>query len=132
MQMMTAGRNIKQGEYNPSRGAGSHCLPTWVQPLLNGLRPSYLQQRCETDQKHHRWRQMAGPDKQTGVVGLDQYVRSFSTLVDPRHRRESIVLRVRTHGCTLPQAKSSSSGQNVGQDMRLQRTNRQRCNLKEM
>ena len=56
VQMMTAGTGITHSEYNPSKSEGNHFLQIWVQPSLNGLRPSYQQQRVESDQKQNRWR----------------------------------------------------------------------------
>ena len=95
VQMMTAGTGITHSEYNPSKSDGNHFLQIWVQPSLNGLRPSYQQQRVESDQKQNRWRQIAGPDKQAGIVAIHQDVRVFSTLLDPKHRLEYVVQRGR-------------------------------------
>ena len=95
VQMMTAGTGITHSEYNPSRTEANHFLQVWIQPSLNGLRPSYQQQRVESDQKENRWRQIAGPRKLPGVVAVHQDVRIFSTILDPGKRHEYIVERGR-------------------------------------
>ena len=95
VQIMTAGKGITHSEYNPSASESNHFLQIWVQPSQNGLRPSYQQQRVETEQKQNRWRQIASPDKRKDAVVIHQDVRIFSTLLDPRRRLDYVVNRGR-------------------------------------
>ena len=95
VQMMTAGTGITHSEYNPSKNEENHFLQIWIRPSMNGLRPSYQQQRVKEGQKLNQWRQIAAPDRKTGVVTVHQDIQIFSTLLEPQRRLEYIVQRNR-------------------------------------
>jgi len=43
IQLMSAGRGITHGEFNPSETAGAHFLQIWIMPNRRGLTPSYTE-----------------------------------------------------------------------------------------
>lgn len=95
VQLMSAGTGITHSEYNPSSQDANHFLQVWLTPSLNGLRPSYQQVRVETEQKQNRWQQIAGPDKQKGIVAVHQDVRLYASVISPAKTVNYIVERGR-------------------------------------
>lgn len=95
VQMMSAGTGITHSEFNPSKSQSNHFLQIWIQPGQNGLRPSYQQQRVEADQKQDRWRVIAAPEPQPGVVAIRQDVRILATCLESRRRLDYVVERGR-------------------------------------
>ena len=95
VQIMTAGKGITHSEFNPSKSEENHFLQIWIRPSMNGLRPSYQQQRVEEGQKRNQWRQIAAPERKTGVVAVHQDIHIFSTVLEPKRRLEYVVQRNR-------------------------------------
>lgn len=100
VQMMTAGTGITHSEYNPSRKEGNHFLQIWLTPSMNGLQPSYQQQRVEADQKQNRWQQIAAPaaaqkPSRKGVVAIHQDANIYAAILDPGKQVRHVVERNR-------------------------------------
>lgn len=43
IQLMSAGSGITHSEYNPSKTKELHFLQIWIEPSINGLKPSYTE-----------------------------------------------------------------------------------------
>lgn len=97
VQMMTAGTGITHSEFNPSKDESNHFLQIWITPSMRRLQPSYQQKPVTADEKRNRWRTIAAPERNQGVVTIHQNVRVASTLLEPGRKLAHVIERNR-HG----------------------------------
>ena len=55
VQAMTAGTGIHHSEFNPSAEESVHFLQIWIMPDMQGLEPSYRQQKFAPEKMKDRW-----------------------------------------------------------------------------
>ena len=75
-QVMTAGRGIVHGEFNPSQNTPVRLIQIWIRPAERGLAPSY-QDRPGPIAAPADWDLVAAPDATDGALPIHQDVRLY-------------------------------------------------------
>ena len=76
IQRMSAGTGIRHSEFNPSRETPVHFFQIWIEPAVEGVKPSYEQIRFDASEKRNRLKRLAGPDggETAAKIGQDAHV----------------------------------------------------------
>jgi redox-sensitive bicupin YhaK (pirin superfamily) len=82
VQRMSAGTGVLHSEYNPSQREPVHFLQIWIEPNVQGVKPSYEQKAFFADDKRGRLRLVASPDGADGSVSIHQDARVYAALLD--------------------------------------------------
>ncbi|HEY7760464.1 MAG TPA: pirin family protein [Burkholderiales bacterium] len=82
VQRMSAGTGVLHSEYNPSQREPVHFLQIWIEPNVQGVKPSYEQKAFSADDKRGRLRLVASPDGADGSVSIHQDARVYAALLD--------------------------------------------------
>jgi hypothetical protein len=80
VQRMSAGTGVQHSEFNPSADLTVHFLQIWIQPVRNGIAPSYEQKHYTADEKRGRLRLIASPDAAEGSLTIHQDARIYAGL----------------------------------------------------
>lgn len=86
VQRMSAGTGVRHSELNPSRTDPVHFLQIWIQPSVQGLKPSYEQKYFAPEEKRGKLRLVASPDAAQGSVLIHQDARVYAGLIDGQER----------------------------------------------
>jgi redox-sensitive bicupin YhaK (pirin superfamily) len=68
VQRMSAGTGIRHSEYNASENEPVHFLQIWVEPVRNGLLPSYEQRALDLHKDGRGWLVVASPGAEATVT----------------------------------------------------------------
>jgi quercetin 2,3-dioxygenase len=82
VQRMSAGTGVRHSEFNPSSTEPVHFLQIWIQPVAQGIEPSYEEKRFPEEEKRGRLRIIASPDQAEGSVLIHQDARVYAGLFD--------------------------------------------------
>src|SRR5437016_1241573 len=82
VQRMSAGTGVRHSEFNPSAANLVHFLQIWIQPNVQGIEPSYEENRFGAEEKRGRLRLIASPDRAQESVLIHQDARVFAGLFD--------------------------------------------------
>jgi redox-sensitive bicupin YhaK (pirin superfamily) len=82
VQRMSAGTGVRHSEFNPSAENLVHFLQIWIQPNVQGIKPSYEEKRFSADEKRGRLRLIASPDGAQESVLIHQDARVFAGLFE--------------------------------------------------
>jgi len=82
VQRMSAGSGIRHSEFNPSNREAVHFLQIWIQPDVQGIPPSYEEQRFDAADKRGRLRLIASPTRAEGSVLIHQDAKLYAGLFD--------------------------------------------------
>jgi len=77
IQRMSAGTGVVHSEYNGSKTEPVHFLQIWIEPSKDGLPATYEQLAFSPEEKHGRWKQLAGPAKGNGVAVINQDAKVY-------------------------------------------------------
>lgn len=61
IQAMSAGTGIVHSEFNASDKDVCHLLQVWIVPAMEDVEPSYQEFSFDPEEKHARWKLIAGP-----------------------------------------------------------------------
>ena len=78
IQHMCAGTGIRHSEFNNSDSQSAHLLQIWIEPIREGLTPSYEQRPVPLLKEQNQWRLMASPDGRQGSITVHQDVTIHS------------------------------------------------------
>jgi redox-sensitive bicupin YhaK (pirin superfamily) len=82
VQRMSAGTGVRHSEYNASERELVHFLQIWIEPSVQGVKPSYEQKTFGAQDKRGRLRLVASPDGAEGSVTIHQDAKLFAGLLD--------------------------------------------------
>ena len=86
VQRMSAGKGVLHSEFNHAKGATTHFLQIWIEPNVQGIRPSYEQKHFDAASKRGQLRLVASPDGAEGSVTIHQDARLYAGLFDGEER----------------------------------------------
>jgi redox-sensitive bicupin YhaK (pirin superfamily) len=81
VQRMSAGTGIRHSEFNHSNGEPVHFLQIWIEPVRNGIEPSYEQKTFSIDDKRGRLRLVGSRDGRGGSVTIHQDVDLYASVL---------------------------------------------------
>ena len=79
VQKMSAGTGIHHSEFNPSAEESVHFLQIWIMPDMQGLEPSYRQQKFAPEKMKDRWCLIVSPDGAEESLKIYQDAKIFQT-----------------------------------------------------
>ena len=79
VQAMTAGTGIHHSEFNPSAEESVHFLQIWIMPDMQGLEPSYRQQKFAPEKMKDRWCLIVSSDGAEESLKIYQDAKIFQT-----------------------------------------------------
>ncbi len=82
VQRMSAGSGVTHSEFNHSQEGNTHFLQIWIQPNVNGIKPSYDEKHFDAAAKRGVLRLIASPDGRDGSVLVHQDTYLYATLLD--------------------------------------------------
>jgi len=86
VQKMTAGMGITHSEFNASRRDGVHFLQIWIEPLRNGLAPSYQQKEFSSESRRGVLRLVASRDGRDGSILVHQDANLYASTLETGQR----------------------------------------------
>ena len=86
VQRMSAGTGVTHSEFNHSKDGVTHFLQIWIQPNVNGIRPSYEEKHFDAASKRGRLRLIASWDGREGSVLIHQNASLYAALLDGSER----------------------------------------------
>ena len=86
VQRMSAGTGVTHSEFNHSKEAVTHFLQIWIQPNVNGVKPSYEEKHFDAASKRGRLRLIASWDGREGSVSIHQNASLYAALLDGDER----------------------------------------------
>jgi len=101
IQRMSAGTGIRHSEHNPSKQNPVHLLQLWIQPTVQGLKPSWEQRRFDPAERAGRLCAVVVPAAGTpdagtnGPVRIHQDATIYTSLLRPGESLEHTLARDR-------------------------------------
>ena len=86
VQRMSAGTGVTHSEFNHSKDGVTHFLQIWIQPNVNGIKPSYEEKHFDAASKSGRLRLIASWDGREGSVLIHQNASLYAALLDGEER----------------------------------------------
>ena len=99
IQRMSAGTGVVHSEYNGSKTEPVHFLQIWIEPSKDGLPATYEQLAFSPEEKHGRWKQLAGPAKGNGVAVINQDAKVYVSELESGTRSATTLLPIAMAGC---------------------------------
>jgi redox-sensitive bicupin YhaK (pirin superfamily) len=82
VQRMSAGTGVRHSEFNPSREERVRLLQVWIEPDVQGVKPSYEQKHFTEQDRRGRLRLIASHDGRDGSVTIHQHADVYVALLD--------------------------------------------------
>ncbi len=82
VQRMSAGTGVTHSEFNHSKDGNTHFLQIWIQPNVNGIKPSYDEKHFAPADKRGVLRLIASPDGRDGSVMVHQDAYLYASLLN--------------------------------------------------
>jgi redox-sensitive bicupin YhaK (pirin superfamily) len=84
IQAMSAGTGVVHSEFNASKTQPLHLLQIWIEPSAEDFPPSYQQFSFDPEEKHGKWRLIAGPQSDPAHPSalIHQDARMYASVVD--------------------------------------------------
>ncbi len=79
VQAMTAGTGIHHSEFNPSDKEPVHFLQIWIMPNMQGLEPSYRQQKFAPEKMNNKLCLLVSPDGADESLKIYQDAKIYQT-----------------------------------------------------
>ncbi len=83
IQLMSAGTGVRHSEFNPSASEATHFLQIWIQPRMQGLRPSYTEWHPPKDDENSPKILVISPDGSEGSACIQQDVSIYRLRLQP-------------------------------------------------
>lgn len=81
VQRMSAGTGVRHSEFNHSSTELVHFLQIWIDPSVQGIKPSYEEKHFEKSSKLGRLRLIASPDGRDGSVLIHQNAKIYASIL---------------------------------------------------
>jgi redox-sensitive bicupin YhaK (pirin superfamily) len=90
VQAMSAGSGVIHSEFNPSRTEPVHFLQIWIVPDKQDVDPAYTQFSYDAQEKHGKFRLIAGPEKSTNppAAFIHSNTRIYAAVLTPNEKLE--------------------------------------------
>jgi redox-sensitive bicupin YhaK (pirin superfamily) len=82
VQRMSAGSGVTHSEFNHAEGSLTHFLQIWIEPNVQGIRPSYEQKTIPAAEKQGVLRLVASPTGEQGSVVIHADAKLYAGLFD--------------------------------------------------
>ena len=82
VQRMSAGSGVTHSEFNHAEGRTTHFLQIWIEPNVQGIRPSYEQKTIPAAEKQGALRLVASPIGEQGSVVIHADAKIYAGLFD--------------------------------------------------
>ena len=83
IQLMSAGKGVTHGEFNPSRTEPLHFLQIWIQPRERGLSPSYTEWHPKPENAKAPKVLVISPDGREGSATIHQDADVYRIRLEP-------------------------------------------------
>jgi redox-sensitive bicupin YhaK (pirin superfamily) len=81
-QRISAGTGISHSEFNPSADDNTHFYQIWLEPIADGLPPSYEQKRFDDQRMNNALRLVASPNGEDGSLVIHKDARIYLSRID--------------------------------------------------
>jgi redox-sensitive bicupin YhaK (pirin superfamily) len=91
VQRMSAGSGVTHSEFNHAEGRPTHFLQIWIEPTVQGIRPSYEQKTIPAAEKQGVLRLVASPTGEQDSVVIHADAKLYAGLFDD-HETTALML----------------------------------------
>ena len=81
VQKLSAGTGITHSEFNHSATELAHILQIWILPDLNGITPSYAQQKFSDRDKENQLKLVVSKDGRNSSIAVQQDVNIYACII---------------------------------------------------